>query len=98
MEKQAFDGLMESLGQAVDIAKGKRQPARTHCFKVPDSIDVKAIRSRMQMTQKQFSSTFGFPLRTLASWESGERKPEKSARILLQVIQKHPAAVLDSSS
>ena len=96
MDKSTFDGLMESMQQAAAIAGGKRKPARTHHIKAPAKVDVKAIRKKLGMTQKRFSETFGFPLRTVASWESGERRPEKPARILLCIIAHNPAAVFEA--
>lgn len=49
------------------------------------------------MTLRQFAATFGFAEGTLKSWESGERQPESAARMLLKVIDRNPAAVLDAT-
>jgi putative transcriptional regulator len=46
------------------------------------------------MTQQQFSHTLGFPLATLKKWETGARKPEGAARILLRTIAYSPKTVL----
>ena len=67
---------------------------REYQIEVPASVDVKTIRAKLGMTQRVFAQTFGFPLRTLASWEGKERQPEKAARILLQMIEKDAVAVL----
>lgn len=64
---------------------------------VPDSVDVKAVRGGLKMTQKEFAETFGFSLDTIKHWESGRRTPERYARILLKVIEKNPDAVLDAT-
>jgi putative transcriptional regulator len=37
----------------------------------------------------------GISVRTLRNWEQGRRVPEGPARVLLQVVAKHPEAVLD---
>jgi hypothetical protein len=55
---------------------------------------VKAIRTRLGMTQARFSNTFGFSLDAIEHWEGGSRIPEAPARTLLTVIDKNPAAVL----
>jgi putative transcriptional regulator len=55
---------------------------------------VKAIRSRLGMTQAKFSDTFGFSLDAIKHWEGGRRTPEAPARTLLTVIDRNPAAVL----
>lgn len=35
--------------------------------------DIKDLRERYQLTRAQFSDMFGIPLRTVQSWELGER-------------------------
>ena len=94
MSKEVFESIMRGLNEAVEIAEGKRKPARVHRVRVPDTVDVKTTRKKLGMTQKEFSQTFGFPVRSIASWEGGERTPEKAARILLTIISKNPAIVL----
>ena len=98
MNKKDFAGLLQSVQQAAEIATGRRKPARVHYAKVPKTVNVKAIRKRMGMTQREFAATFGFAERTLKSWESGERRPESCARVLLKVIAKYPAEVLDATA
>lgn len=61
---------------------------------VPDEVDVKSIRSKLEMTQSRFSDTFGFSLDAIKHWEGGRRTPEAHARTLLTVIDKNPAAVI----
>lgn len=47
-------------------------------------MDIKEIRETYSMSQVQFSREFNIPVRTIQSWEYGERKcPE----YLLQLIQ-----------
>jgi putative transcriptional regulator len=64
--------------------------------RVPARVDVKAIRRRMGMTQREFAIRFGFSLETLKNWERGHRRPEGAARALLTVIDKRPDAVLEA--
>jgi putative transcriptional regulator len=45
--------------------------------------------------QEEFSALLGISMRTLRNWEQGQRVPEGSARVLLQVAAKLPEAVLD---
>ncbi|MBF0560991.1 MAG: helix-turn-helix domain-containing protein [Alphaproteobacteria bacterium] len=63
---------------------------------VPETVDVKAIRSQLGMSQSQFARIFGFRLGTLQNWERGNRRPEGAARVLLTVIEQRPKAVLDA--
>ena len=49
--------------------------------------DIKRIREISGMTQKEFSETYGIPVRTLSNWESGQRKcPEYMEKILNRIV------------
>ncbi len=61
---------------------------------MPDEVDVKSIRTKLNMTQSRFSQTFGFSLDAIKHWEGGRRTPEAPARTLLTVIDKNPVAVM----
>lgn len=63
---------------------------------VPASIDVAAMRKRMKLSQAKFAARYGFDVRALQEWEQGRRRPDRAARILLKVIEKHPEAVEDA--
>lgn len=55
--------------------------------------DVKNIRAKTEMTQKDFSKVFGINLSTLRHWERGDRAPHGSAVILLKMINNSPREV-----
>lgn len=57
-------------------------------------LDVRAIRSRLRLTQPEFAARFGISISTLRNWEQGTREPEGPARAYLIVIKNDPAAVL----
>ena len=69
------DGIRRGLKEAIAYSEGKAD-ARAYRVKVPDRIDVKAIRSRLDMTQEEFAGRFGFSVNTLRHWERGSRQPE----------------------
>ena len=56
-------------------------------------IGVAALRAKLGMTQKRFSEVFGFSSRTVQNWEQQRRLPDRSARVLLKVIERHPEEV-----
>jgi putative transcriptional regulator len=58
------------------------------------AFDVRALRERMKLTQREFAGWFGFPVATLRHWERGNRRPAGTALVLLEVIRDNPAAVL----
>jgi putative transcriptional regulator len=89
--KTQFEQMMDGLNDVEAFLSGKREGFKAH---VPQEVDVKAIRSRLGMTQARFSNTFGFSLDAIKHWEGGRRSPEAPARTLLTVIDKNPAAVL----
>lgn len=63
---------------------------------VPEHVDVAALRKRLDMSQAEFSATFGFAKSAIRDWEQKRRQPERSARVLLKVIEKNPKAVFDA--
>lgn len=92
MSKRAFDKIKSGLDEArayLDGAADKRR-YRVH---VPETIDVRKIRARLGLTQAAFAATYGFALSAVRDWEQGRRQPERSARILLKIVQKEPDAV-----
>jgi len=60
---------------------------------VPATVDVRAIRNKLGLSQRGFAERFGFSLRTVQQWEQGRAMPERSARILLKIIDSEPQAV-----
>ncbi len=60
---------------------------------VPEEVDVKALRKRLGYSQSEFSRRFGFSIDALQDWEQHRRTPDRTARILLTVIDREPEAV-----
>jgi putative transcriptional regulator len=86
-----IQGMTEALLSAQGTTVG-----RVATVNVPNSIDVRAIRQRMNMSQREFALRFGFSLATLRHWEQGQRMPEGPARVLLTVIDRKPDAVQEA--
>src|ERR1017187_2473691 len=89
--KTVFEELMTGLDEVQAFLAGEGKGFKVH---VPDEVDVKSIRNKLNMTQSRFSDTFGFSLDAIKHWEGGRRTPEAPARTLLTVIDKNPAAVI----
>ncbi|MBX2808447.1 MAG: hypothetical protein KTR20_07430 [Cellvibrionaceae bacterium] len=53
------DSILTGALEALEFTQGKDNSCEAH---IDDAIDVSAIRSRMKMTQQQFSSQFGLNL------------------------------------
>jgi putative transcriptional regulator len=93
MKKQVFDELLASVEEGARVLSGQQPPARTHDYRPPD---VRAVRQQHGLSQSHFAALMGISIGTLRNWEQGRRRPEGSARVLLEVVAKHPEAVFDS--
>jgi putative transcriptional regulator len=57
--------IIRGLEEALAYTRGEPVDVRLHKFEVPDTVDVKALRTRLGMTQEEFAGRFGFALHTL---------------------------------
>ena len=92
MTKSAFDKIKAGLGDAKAYLEESADKSgyRIH---VPNRVNVKKIRVRLGLSQESFAQTYGFALSAVRDWEQGRRQPDRSARILLRVVEKEPEAV-----
>lgn len=95
MTKKAFTGIMAGLQEALAHAQGKKTSVRVTEVRI-ETVDVKAARARLGLSQDKFALLLGVPAATLRKWEQGQRHPTGAARTLLKVIEKHPEAVADT--
>jgi putative transcriptional regulator len=86
------DDLIASVQEALAHARGKKSGARVTRFE--GGIEIKRIRKRMGLTQKDFATVLGTSVSGLRKWEQAQRQPQGSARTLLKVMDKEPEAVL----
>ena len=92
MKDELFDELIESVREGGAILRGEKAPSRSFTVEKPD---VQGIRASYRLSQNEFATMLGISLDTLQNWEQGRRAPRGPARILLQVVAKHPEAVWD---
>ena len=96
MDKKLFDQLLESANQAVEIARGEREPSRV--FTVTSDV-VRDIRKSTGLSQEKFAALVRISVSTLRNWEQGRRRPDGPAAALLTAIKndpKHVVAALNS--
>ena len=93
MTRSAFEKVKTGLDDAKAYldASAEKSQYRIH---VPSRVNVKKIRSRLGLSQESFAQTYGFALSAVRDWEQGRRQPDRSARILLKVVEKEPEAVM----
>jgi putative transcriptional regulator len=90
--KTAFDKIKAGLGDAKAYLDGSGKKS-SYGIHVPSRVDVKKIRTRLGLSQESFAQTYGFALSAVREWEQGRRQPDRSARILLKVVEKEPEAI-----
>jgi putative transcriptional regulator len=94
---KAGDKIREEALQALAFARGEDTGAIAHePASVPDTVDVKAIRQKLQLSQAGFARQFGFTTHSIRNWEQCSRKPPLQARAFLKVIEKVPEAVREA--
>lgn len=59
----------------------------------PSAARIRALRKRLKLSRRQFAQRFGLDVRAVQDWEQGRRVPDRSARVLLTVIDREPDAV-----
>lgn len=92
MNNQMFAELLSSVQEGAEILQGRKSPARSFEVKAQD---IKTIRERLGLSQRQFAALMGVSVDTLQNWEQNRRKPRGAARMLLLIAATHPEAVLD---
>lgn len=94
MKDTDFQNLLQGIREAGSYLRGNKKAASRVDHIHPDSVT--AIRTKLSLSPKAFSSAFGISPATMRNWEQGRRKPTGAARVLLRVAAKHPKAVLDA--
>jgi putative transcriptional regulator len=92
MTRRAYDKIAEGLREAIAIARKERKPAKLF---VPPEIDVRAIRAKLELSQEDFASTFGFTVHQMRQWEQGRSRPLGAVRAYLMIIDREPKRVLE---
>ena len=91
MDANMYNDIIESVEQAVSIAKGKSKPSRVFEYK---PVDIKRIREKLHFSQTKLAHMIGVSPRTLQNWEQGRREPTKTAQAILRVFEFNPGVVI----
>jgi putative transcriptional regulator len=92
MTKRVATRIRQGLEEALAYARGEADKSKYRVH-VPRRIDVRAIRTKLGLTQEEFALRFGFSVNTLRHWEQGTRQPEGPSRAYLIVIDRAPKTV-----
>ena len=60
----------------------------------PSPAQLRALRTKLGLSQAQFARRFGFTLDTVQQYGQGRRRPSGPASTLLRVIEAEPEAVI----
>ena len=84
--------IISGLKEAAAFTRGEISlPVRM--VNVLEPVDVRALRSKLGLSQSEFAREYGFSVRTLQEWESGGAKPPSAVRAYFTVIDRNPKAV-----
>ena len=77
-----------------EMAKHVRGEIELEAHELPSGAmtpaQIKAIRSKVASSTKEFERLFGIPARTMESYEQGRRKLDGAMRALLRIIDREP--------
>lgn len=92
---KAYDMIMSGLDEVEAFIGGDRKGFVVHA---PKTVDIKAIRQRLHLSQPKFAETFGFSVGRLRDWEQGRSPVDAPLRMFLTVIDREPEAVMRALS
>lgn len=96
IKKAPFDDLVQSMGEALEHARGKRELRTTVLPAAPrpmSATDVRELRDALNASQTVFAKFLNVSPQLVRAWESSRRRPEGAALRLLEVVKQNPASV-----
>ena len=84
--------MLQGAREALAYAKGESDAAE-YGLHIPAQVDVRAIRRKLGLSQKEFAARYGFSFGRVRDWEQGRSNIDGPSRILLTVIEKEPEAI-----
>lgn len=95
MGNEFYEGIMQGLTEALEIAQGKREAARVHRMSIQSVKEfspgeIKQIRLASDMTQSAFAACIGVSTKSVEAWEGGRSRPDGAARRTLGLMQANP--------
>ena len=88
--------ILEGLEDAAAYLAGRKERGRATKVYVPAAVNVRAIRTRLRLSQTEFARRYALPLASLRKWEQGARKPDAATRAYLTLIARNPKIVADT--
>ena len=89
---KAGSRILQGAKEALAFAKGEADAA-DFVVHIPPSVDVKSIRRKTGLSQREFAARYGFSFGRERDWEQGRSNIDGPSRLLLTIIDKEPEAV-----
>jgi putative transcriptional regulator len=96
--KTLAERLRIGLTEAVQFAKGELSLRTVEVPAPPPEItaeEVTSLRTKAGMSQAIFARIMNVSIKTVQSWEQGDRRPSHAALRMLQVFRKNPRMVIE---
>ncbi len=93
MRNKFFEDLKKGLQEAIDYKKGKLN-LRSELIEIPEppakykAKQIKNIREKNHYSQGIFAKVLNVSIKTVQSWESGQRVPSHATLRLLEIVDK----------
>ena len=91
--------VLQGIREAIAYERGQLTEAdgiKVHYYPKRPKVDVKAIRTKLGLTQQQFARVIHASVRAVQHWEQKTRTPDGPTLVLLKVLEKHPQTVWDT--
>ena len=99
MDDKLFAELLESADEALQHARGKRD-LRTTVLPPPlrpmSAAAVQRLRKKLKVSQAVLARYLNVSTKLVQAWESGRRKPDGPALLLLRVAARRPELLISS--
>lgn len=96
MDKNLFEDLKQSLGEAIDHARGKKELRTTTLPRPPQKMgnaEIARMRESLNYSQAVFARYLNVSTKTVQAWEQGIGKPSGAALKLLTIAKRNPEVV-----
>jgi putative transcriptional regulator len=99
MDDQLFAELLDSAHEALEHARGKRE-LRTTVLPPPlrpvSAAGVRKVRKRLKVSQAVLAHYLNVSTKLVQAWESGRRRPDGPALLLLRLAARRPELLISS--
>lgn len=68
----------------------------THVPRSMTAEEIKNIRAKLELSQRNFCIRYGLPIATLKNWEQGRTSPDVAASLFFYQIEKSPLATAEN--